>query len=277
MSNWDATFLYRSPLFEPLRVYGNFTGEPANQRWPTLAELQALVSARAIVSGGGQPLRLVPQEARAGVFEDRYEVRIHRAGELQLRMQNWHDLFNLLAWLTFPRAKAAINARHYRALLEQQSAGALNRGTAQDALTLFDESGVIVASSDAELLRDVREFAWKRLFWQRRERVESGLRCVIFGHALYEKALQPFVGITGRGVLFDVDHGFSALPPAQQLQQLDERLAARIADKALFCATRELAPLPLLGMPGWWPDNCRESFYDNTGYFRPGRRQAAAP
>jgi hypothetical protein len=277
MTNWDARVLYRSPLFEPLRVYGNFAVEPAHQRWPTLAELQTLVSARVIVSGGGQRLQLVPQEARAGAFEDRYEVRIYRAGELQLRMQNWHDLFNLLAWLTFPRAKAAINARHYQALLEQQSAGALNRGGAQDTLTLFDESGVIVASSDAELLRDVREFAWKRLFWQRRERVESGLHCVIFGHALYEKALQPFVGITGRGVLFDVDHGFWALPPAQQLQQLDDRLAARIADKTLFCATRELAPLPLLGMPGWWPDNRRESFYDNTGYFRPGRRHARAP
>jgi hypothetical protein len=277
MSIWDATFLYRSPLFEPLRVYGKFAVDAGDAHWPTLAELQALVSARAIVSGGGQPLQLVPQEARAGAFEDRYEVRIYRQGELQLRMQNWHDLFNLLAWLSFPRAKAAINARHYRALLEQQSAGALNRGTAQDTLTLFDESGVIVAASDADLLQDVREFAWKRLFWQRRERVESGLRCLIFGHALYEKTLQPFVGITGHGVLFEVGHGFWALPPAQQLQVLDGRLAERIADETLFCATRELAPLPLLGLPGWWPDNCRESFYENTGYFRPGRRQAAAP
>lgn len=272
----DATFLYRSPLFEPLRAYGNVAAEAGDARWPTLAELQALVSARAIASGGGHSLQLVPKDARAGAFDDRYEVRIYRDGELQVRTQDWHDLFNLLVWLTFPRAKAAINARHYQALLAQQSAGMHNRGQAQDALTLFDESGVIVAASDTDLLQDVREFAWKRLFWARRERVQRGLRCFLFGHALYEKALQPFVGITGRGVLFDVDQGFWALPPAQQLQTLDERLAARIADRTLFCATRELAPLPLLGVPGWWPENSRESFYDNTDYFRPGRRQAPA-
>jgi hypothetical protein len=276
MSIWDAAFLYRSPLFEPLREYANVAAT-GDARWPTLGELQALVNARTIVSGGGQPLQVVPQEVRAGAFDDRYEVRIYREGALQLRRQNGHDLFNLLVWLTFPRSKAAINARHYQALLTQQSVGEHNRGRAQDALTLFDESGVIVAASDAELLQDVREFAWKRLFWQRRERVQCGLRCFVFGHALYEKALQPFVGITGRGVLFDVDHGFWALSPAQQLQVLDERLAARIADRTVFCATRELAPLPVLGMPGWWRDNCRESFYDNTSYFRPGRRQAITP
>jgi len=35
---------------------------------------------------------------------------------------------------------------------------------------------------------------------------------------------------------------------------------------------RELSPLPVLGVPGWWPDNERESFYDDADYFRSGRR-----
>ena len=34
---------------------------------------------------------------------------------------------------------------------------------------------------------------------------------------------------------------------------------------------RELSPLPVLGVPGWWDGNEQEEFYDNTGYFRPGR------
>jgi hypothetical protein len=273
MQNWDAAFISRSLLFEPLRAHGVVL---RGRHWPELAELQSVVDARGICSGGGQRLRLMPQQARTDCFEDRYEVRIYREGKLQLRERNWHDLFNLLTWMTFPQAKAEINARHYQALLEQQSRGLLNRGPAQDALTLFDESGVIVASSDADLLQDVRDFAWKQLFWQRRERVQCRLRCFIFGHALYEKALRPFVGITGSGVLLEVDDEFQDLPLARQLEVLDNRLALRITDGVSFKVTRELAPLPILGVPGWWPENNQESFYDNTAYFRPGRRQSNA-
>jgi len=273
MQNWDAEFINRSPLFEPLSIHAAML---RGAQWPEFAELQAAVSARAIVSGGGQALRLAFPDARSGAFEDRYEVRIYREGELQLRSQNWHDLFNLLMWITFPRAKAAINARHHQALLSQQARGELNRGPAQDALTLFDESGMIVAASDPDLLQDVRDFAWKRLFWQRRGRVTQGMHWLVFGHALYEKALQPFVGITGRAVLFEVDRGFHGLPLARQVDLMDERLALRVADKNLFQVTGELAPLPLLGVPGWWEPNNQSSFYDDTTYFRPGRSKRNA-
>jgi hypothetical protein len=34
-------------------------------------------------------------------------------------------------------------------------------------------------------------------------------------------------------------------------------------------ATSSLSPLPLLGVPGWWPGNNHEIFYENTRYFRP--------
>ena len=270
MQNWDSDLLNQSPLFEPLRVHGVVL---SGKGWPALTEFQALVSARSIVSGGGQPLRLALPDERSGAFEDRYEVRIYREGELQLRTRNWHDLFNLLAWVTFPQAKAALNARHYHALLDQQARGAANRGSTQDALTLFDESGVIVVSSAADLLQEVREFKWKPLFWHNRDRVTKNMRWFMFGHALYEKALQPFVGMTGQGALFEVDRGFIALTRARQLHLIDGYLAQRIADAAFFRGTRELAPLPLLGVPGWWPANQQPSFYDDTAYFRPGRRK----
>jgi hypothetical protein len=270
MQNWDAEFINRSPLFEPLGIHG---AALHSKHWPELAVLQAVVNARGTVSGGGQPLRLAPQDERSGAFGDRYEVRIYREGELQLRAHNWHDLFNLLAWVTFPRAKAALNARHYQALLDQQARGAANRGSTQDALTLFDESGMIVASSAGGLLQKVRDFQWKSLFWHNRDRVTKNMRCFVFGHALYEKALQPFVGMTGQGALIAVDRGFSALTLARQLELVDGYLAQHIADAAFFLGTRELAPVPLLGVPGWWPANQQSSFYDNTAYFRPGRRK----
>ena len=101
-----------------------------------------------VVSGGGVPLRLVRQDAKATRFEARYEPRAYLKGELQVRENDWHDFFNVLVWLTFPRAKAALNARHYQS--QQACAGQVNRGAAQDALTLLDESGVIVVASELD-------------------------------------------------------------------------------------------------------------------------------
>lgn len=266
---WDTQFLQRLPLFEPLRVHGSAL---AGGDWPTLNDLQAAFDVRGVSSGSGKRLRVVAQRAvRARSFEQRYEARLYLAGELAVRPRHWHDVFNALVWLAFPRAKAAINARHYQALLAREQAGGVNRGPTQDALTLFDEGGVIVASSAPDLLDALRSFEWKRLFWRERERVVRHMRWMLFGHAIYEKALAPFVGITGRALLFDVDAAFHALPLATQLAVLDTRAAALIADTTLLNTTRELAPAPVLGVPGWWPANRDEAFYDNVDYFRPGR------
>lgn len=266
-SKWIPDFAGRSPLFEPLCVHGRVLGD----EWPGLAQLQAMINARALQVGSGQPLQLVTQDGKPGVLEERYEARIYLKGELQMRAQNWHDLFNVLVWSAFPHAKSALNTRHYQALIEQQARSALNRGPLQDALTLFDEGGIIVVASDAALLEDLRNFEWKRLFWQKREQVKQHMRWYLFGHAIYEKALLPFEGITARGVLFDVDNAFLNRSLAEQMAILDARLAERIADPVQFKATRELAPVPILGVPGWWPDNERAAFYDNTEYFRAGR------
>jgi hypothetical protein len=188
------------------------------------------------------------------------------------RERNWHDLLNVLAWLTFPRAKAALNARHYAALRAQNAAGAANRGPAQDAFTLFDEGGVIVASCDDELLGLLRGWRWKELFWSNRARLQGRMCFYLFGHALYEKALRPFIGITGRGILLKAEPGLLAQPPGERLAALDSRVAACISESGNLTAPRELAVVPVLGVPGWCPGNELESYYDNTDYFRPRRR-----
>lgn len=259
-------------MFEPLRRFG-----PALRggRWPDLAVLQRLLDGVPVITARGMPLKLVPQDPRPGAWEEKYEARICLKGELQVRPANWHDLFNALVWAGFPRAKAALNERHYRALQEQRAAGGLNRGPLQDALTLFDEGGVIVASSDRELLSMLEHFAWKDLFWRNRARVTARMGFFIFGHALYEKALEPFTGVTGRGMLFEVEPEFHALAVEARIARLDTLLAARLNDPLQLRSTRELAPVPILGVPGWCAENACESYYDNAGYFRPGRAGAA--
>jgi hypothetical protein len=271
-SSWDAEFAARSTLFAPLA--GAAGGLRHCTGWPALRDLNALLppEPRTIVSGGGQRLKFVAPAAARAAQQTAYEPRAYLSGELATREENWHDLFNALTWLTFPKAKAAINSRHYEALSSKPASAA--RGPARDALTLFDESGVVIACGDASLLHLVENFAWKELFWRRRRDVITAMRCYVFGHGLYEKILSPFVGLTGKAASFVVPAEFFSMPWAEQLTALDARLAVRIA--SAFRHPRELNPLPILGIPGASVDNEREEYYDNSDYFRPGRRANAS-
>lgn len=241
--------------------------------FPALDELNVLLAAQPIAVQSGRELRFVGQAVGRLAFEQQYEPRCYLTGEVQTRTDNWHDLLNALVWLTFPKAKAAINARHYAALTNLTTAHETSsqRGAVRDTNTLLDESGVIVVYADAELAGLLRNFSWRELFWQRREKVKSRMGFYVFGHGLYEKALHPYVGMTGQGLLLAVEPAFFSWPLAEKLAHLDMLLADYLADPAHCRSTRELSPVPLLGVPGWSADNDCEAYYDNTDYFRPGR------
>lgn len=273
--------MLRSPLFRPLHPAIECL---AADGFPSLQDCNALSASAAITVHDGQPLRFVPQEYGRLPFEAQYEPRCYLKGEVQTRADNWHDLFNALVWLAFPKAKAAINVRHYEALtvgdaLTGASPGEVSRsqrGAVRDMNTLFDESGVIVACADPELAGLLRDFRWKGLFWSQRERVREHMGFFLFGHGLYEKALQPYVGMTGQGLLLPVEPAFFDWPQARRLAHLDESLAQYLAAPEHCRSTAELTPVPLLGVPGWTPDNDSPAYYDNTAYFRPGRRSPPA-
>src|SRR5262249_42392947 len=124
---------------------------------------------------------------------------------------------------------------------------------------------------DQELTGYLREWRWKELFWIHRARLRACMRFCLFGHALYEKALQPFVGITGRGIVLSIEPQLLALPFGEQIAVLDRLATEYIADARRFASTRELAVVPILGVPGWCAANEREAYYENQDYFRPAR------
>ena len=262
-ADWDRWELLASPLFATLAPLIERLPE---DHFPTLAELNRLCAEREVVSGGGEPLEFVPQEAKTG---EPYEKRVFAYGKVLTRNRNWHDLFNALVWITFPKTKAAINRHHYREM--QAREGGEARGAVRDALTLFDESGVIIASSDADLTELLTGFQWKELFWNRRADVGRSMRFHLFGHALYEKALAPYKGVTGKSVIVDVSAKEFERPLPQQLATLDAQLARSFADMRSLAATEDYAPLPILGVPGWTADNESERYYEDTQQFRPGR------
>ena len=225
-----------------------------------------------VVVHNGLPLRFVPQEFGKLPFEARYEPRCFLKGEVPTRANNWHDLFNALVWLTFSKAKAVINERHYQVLAQESDFETHGqRGTVRDIATLLDESGVIVACADDALAELLRNFQWKELFWKRRAQVQTSMGFYLFGHGLYEKAMHPYIGMTGQGLILPVEQIFFSLPQSRQLAHLDELLAGYLTSAAHCHSTRELTPVPLLGVPGWAAENDTAAFYDNTGYFRTGR------
>lgn len=270
---WAPEQLMQSPLFEPLYpALQHLVG----QSFPDLATWNRLLEEHypGIRVHSGHPLRFVAQEHGRLAFESQYEPRCYLNGEVQTREHNWHDLFNALVWLIFPRAKAAINLRHYQALQGAHD-GHSQRGKVRDMATLLDESGVIVVSADTELSGLLSGFQWKELFWQRRQQLGKAMGFYVFGHGLYEKMLQPYVGMTGQGLLLDVEAAFFTWPLAARLAHVDQRVAEYLANPAHCGSTRELQPVPLLGVPGWSADNEKAAYYDNAAYFRPGRGQQA--
>jgi hypothetical protein len=257
MTTWDPHCTLRTPMFAPL--HGVAGGLPC-AAWPAPDDLNRLAALRGVRSGGGAPLRFESAPASPMPAAADYERRIHDEGVVLLRAANWHDLFNALVWLAFPHTKAALNRAHVAQLRAQAAAGP--RGSRRDALTLLDESGVLVLSRDAAVPGRLRAFEWKRLFWDERETLLRTTRFVLFGHGLYEKALAPYVGMSGHALLLEVPGGVADADA--------DVLAARAVEECLM-SPRDLAPLPLLGVPGWWRDNQAAAFYDNTDYFRPGR------
>jgi len=264
MDEWNQDFLRHAPMLAHFKEWGL---QLAGVHWPDRSQVQKILVAADVRTASGSPLQVV--EPRDG---ESYEVRVFRSGELEFRENNWHDLFNALAWIVFPKTKAALNARHHQALVEERNLPGNNRGRVRDALTLLDESGVIVASADPQLLQMIREFRWKPLFWERRLAVSSSMYWLSLGHALCEKALAPYRGMTGHGLLIEVGNGFFALNDSERAAYIDRQVAELIADPSFLTAPDFLSPIPVLGIPGWHDANSCAEFYDDHGYFRPGRR-----
>jgi len=249
-----------APIFTALKP---LLGRLPRDRFPRHDELNALRTP-SVVSGGGAPIRFVPPAASA-----QYEVRIFENGEVQTRPDNWHDLFNALVWLAFPKTKAVLNGHHYDEIRARR--GERLRGTARDVLTLFDEGGIVVAAADPELPALLREFRWKELFWRRRAEVLRSMRFYVFGHAIYEKALEPYKGVTAKALILDAAPGLLDAPIERQLPELDARAADYFSGTHALASTRSLSPLPILGIPGWEPANACEEYYDDASQFRPRR------
>lgn len=255
---------WRHPAFEPLRPWLQQL-----QASPDIARLNELAAAspRPPVTQSGQPVRFCTPEGSSAAH---YERRIFETGQVSTRPGNLHDLFNALAWIAFPRLKAAINARHVARLEAEEGA----RSPLRDLLTLVDEGGVVVACT-AEALPEVegaiRDFRWQALFWDRRAGLLRDTRMLLVGHSAYEKALAPYPGITCKALFIRTPEALLAGPHAALVDWVEGEAAAWVDGLSEEARPRQMPPLPVFGYPGWLPDSTGPEFYADRRWFRPGR------
>jgi len=69
-------------------------------------------------------------------------------------------------------------------------------------------------------------------------------------------------------VFVPVDELFFMLPMESQVAQADALLAAHFASRARFRSPKSMAPMPVLGVPGWHFAAQDEAFYDDASHFR---------
>jgi hypothetical protein len=244
-----------SPMFRPLwRMAGNFRHAT---RWPTPGELNGLTDPQ---------FGFVFTE----IVEDglSFEERIAEKREVQCRHESWHDFFNAMTTLAFPRMKLAVNEM-------QATGGGYSKGprtTSQNMLAHVEECGVIVLSKNPKLTAYLKEFRWRELFWDEREVLNTDMRFIIYGHGLYAKALEPYIGLTGHGMIVSCD----SIPESGVTEFADRHAAQLLRDGDGYRRPRDLSPIPLLGIPGWSSLSEDSSFYDNRAYFRAGRRAKEA-
>lgn len=237
---------------------GQFRNEPG---WPSAARLNQLAEAQILRNAAGRTVRFAEQTAACGQLD--YEQHILDSGEVPTRIANAHDFFNALIWLTFPRAKAALNAVQCR---ELAGAPKGQRSPASNAATLFDESGLVLVARDAALAELLRAKQWKAAFWDERAKWQEA-RFYVIGHAIMEKGFAPYPGMTGKCLFLPMSDLPEAGPPPAALD-------AAIAEAWLngtVTKPADLFVMPVLGVPGFAAANAEADYYDNTEVFRPPR------
>lgn len=279
------------PVFELLNEVGLLN----NEKFPNSSVLNALAQ-RFYGKWCGPAFK---DQSTFDADEGRYyETIISEDNTVPTREESWHDLFNALVWLQFPKTKKYLNTLHVKDIV---SYGANPRTERRNRITHFDECGIVLAveipapsfKNDqknqkqsatyidnklnavdvAQWLNALANHQWLDVFIQSRSVWHNQVTPFIFGHANLEMMLSPFIGLTGKWLAVPVAQGFSELDKWEQRQVLDEAMLARLNELNDFNSAPLLKPLPLLGVPGWHNDQT-PAFYANKDYFRPIRANA---
>ncbi|GGW74416.1 DUF3025 domain-containing protein [Alteromonas halophila] len=255
------------PVSDILQAFGL----QADTAFPDASRLNSLASQ--LYDGNWRGPDFIDQGSLDPAERRYYEAIIAQDNCVPTREQSWHDLFNALIWLKFPRSKGLLNRLHMHDI---NDVGAHPRTPRRNRVTHFDECGVVLAVPASKLslanalLSELADHQWLEAMYTQRSRWEQVIYPVVFGHANLEMLLSPFIGLTGKWLAVVVPDDYVNSSAVTQYAMLDAALETRIGQLGNFGQQHVLKPLPLLGVPGWHTAQTT-TFYGNQEYFRPKR------
>lgn len=239
-----------------------------NNQWPDCNWLNS--QKNNLILSSGKKLNFVPDHH---IQNDTryYEQIIYETGNVPTRIDNWHDLFGGLIWILFPKTKNLLNKMHIEQIKEH---GLLKRSASRNAITLLDECGILFPYNVDNCIGEqikiaLKNHCWEDAFVDSREQWNNNISAFMFGHANYEMATKPYLGLTGKALFLPVNSDFYHLSLKNQYEYLDTVLYQQIIDNQLLKNNKALSPMPFLGIPDWYEDNKNTEFYKNINYFRP--------
>jgi hypothetical protein len=247
---------WQAPWLAPLRSLG----EPLANQVNAGASCAEVLTQQSLkinsVALGSPSIRFVPQTALPA--DTPYESHIFQTRTVPTR-DGLHDFFNGLCWLHFPLTKQRLNALQAHEI-ECQGVQSL-RGPVRDALTIFDENAAFLSAPDALWAALLRR-DWIALFVDLRP-LWAQATLLLFGHALLEKLVYPRKAVTA--------HVYKAHSAINSVADMDVWVANDVSLEKFL--GKPFSPMPVLGVPHWWPANEMPDFYDDTQVFRPAREK----
>ncbi len=195
-----------------------------------------------------------------------YEQFIFDSRQVPTR-DNLHDFFNGLAWVVFPHIKQKLNALQAQQI--QTHGVQATRGPLRDALTVFDENAAFMHPSPA-LVDALHNRHWQCAFTELRNEWLHNPP-ILFGHALLEKLVYPYKSVTAH--VFIAQVATKNIANSANPTDWDAHISQLLCPQTLV--PKPFLPLPVLGVPGWWPANEAAAFYDDAQVFRPARAMAS--
>jgi hypothetical protein len=236
---WEANFLAGHPLLRPFeRIAGALrTGTfPSASDYTEVCERERIrrtpdLEPLTFVKMEKKPRRKRRSEVR---LEGLYDGSIALRGEVFCLQDSYHDLLNALVFAAFPRSKRTLHARQFAALTGWVDVAAPRlpgkRTREQDALTIFDEGGVVLAMSEEA------HDAWRNTRAQTQLVPDSNeVIAFLFGHALLEHLLEGQLAIRASALVCTVN---TSLDGDELLDEVDRQLNARLEDRNEFSAPK---------------------------------------
>jgi hypothetical protein len=123
--------------------------------------------------------------------------------------------------------------------------------------------------SGRALVEGLRGHQWHDVLYSQRAMFGGDAQVWLFGHALMEKLVAPRKAITAHTRVLFAPGAWFDLPWDDRRAWIDMQVAGQLCAEGL--STAAFTPLPVLGVPGWWPQQ-DEAFYLDETVFRPKRR-----